>query len=297
MVIMMEPNSFSVINADMVRGLLPARPADSHKGDFGHLLSVCGSVRMPGAAYLAASGAVRCGAGLVTAALPESAYAAIAPKLAEPLLLPLPGNENGTLSAAAFAEIEQGLENKTACLIGCGLGLNDDIKLITTRLVREIKIPLILDADGINAVAGNIDILRAAKADILLTPHPGEMARLLGVTVGDVRADRRGIAKKFAVTYGVTVILKGAGTVVASPGGCFVNPTGNAGMAKGGSGDLLAGMVSSFVAQGMKPPDAAVCGAYLHGLAGDRSAQELSVRGMTPSDMLERLPLLLSEFE
>ncbi len=281
------------------RELFPKRDIMGNKGTFGHVLSVCGSKNMQGAAVLAATGAIRCGAGLVTAAFPESAYSAIASKLTEPLMLPLPSNEEGTFSSAAIPTIVGRTDKASAVLVGCGLGLNFETKELVNALVFNCEKPLIIDADGINAIACNIDILKEAKAPVLLTPHPGEMARLTGKTVAEIEKDRVKTAVDFANEYNVTVLLKGASTVIATPHSnrVYVNTTGNPGMAKGGSGDLLSGMIASFVAQGLNVFDAAVLGAYIHGAAGDRAAHRLSMAGMTPSDCAEMLSELMCEFE
>ncbi|MDR3314163.1 MAG: NAD(P)H-hydrate dehydratase [Oscillospiraceae bacterium] len=282
--------------------LLPQRDPAGHKGSFGHVLSVCGSQRYPGAAVLAALGAAHCGAGLVTAAFPLAAYPAIAPQLTVAPLLPLPGNRQGTLRIAALPALLGAMSGKTALLLGCGLGLNGDTRAITETLLREAPCPLVLDADGINAAAAHIDCLRKAHnpaAPRVLTPHPGEMARLTGVRAEAIQQNREDTALAFAREFGVVLVLKGAGTVVAAPEGdrLYINPTGNDGMAKGGSGDLLAGMLAALLAQGMPAFEAACCAVYLHGLAGDRAAARYSRRGVTPPDCLAALKELLSDFE
>ncbi len=290
--------------------LLPKRDQSGHKGSFGHVLSVCGSLRYPGAAVLAALGAAHCGAGLVTAAFPAAAYPAIAPQLTVTPLLPLPGNRLGTLRIAALPTLLETLQGKNALLLGCGLGLNGDTKALTAALLREATCSFVLDADGINALAqdginaaaAHIDVFREAHdpaISLILTPHPGEMARLTGLSVEEINQNREAIAQDFAKRHRVVLALKGAETVVADAAGrrLYVNSTGNDGMAKGGSGDLLAGMCASLLAQGM-PAFEAVCAAvYLHGLAGDRAAARYSRRGMTPLECLAELKTLLSEFE
>ena len=290
-----------------IQKLLPKRGQDSHKGDFGHLLSVCGSERYQGAAVLAALGAVRCGAGLVTAAFPRAAYAPIAAKLTTTPLLPLPGNRQGTLHVSALPPLREAIKGKSAVLLGCGLGLNADTKEIVQTLLSEIACPLVLDADGINAVAAHMHgegesnpLGRDSRACALpvLTPHPGEMARLAALTIEEIQRDRVQCAQQFANTYHCVLVLKGAGTVVAAPGReAYVNATGNAGLAKGGSGDLLAGMTASLLAQGMDAYDAAVCAVYLHGLAADRAAARFSQRGMTALDCARELKGIFSLFE
>lgn len=282
-----------------IKRMLPKRKPVSNKGTCGHALCVCGSMRMTGAACLAVGGALRCGAGLVTAAFPQSAYAGIAPKLTEPLLLPLDSNFEGTFSFNALADIFEASKRASAVLLGCGIGFNKDTTRLTLNLIKEIKKPVIIDADGINALSTNIDILREAQAPVILTPHPGEMSRLCGKSIAEIVANPIAAAYEFSREYGVTVVLKGANTIVCGcdPTRIYVNPTGNAGLARGGSGDLLAGMTVSLLAQGMKPFEAAVCAVYLHGLCADAVAQKTSMRGMLPSDVLNYLPEFFSKFE
>ena len=288
---------FEVTDDDYVRGLFVPREENTNKGSFGTLLSVCGSRGMAGAAVLSASAALRCGVGLVNLALPASIYPIAASKLAEPVYTLLPDDGEGP-AGLGWTILEQAKKKATACLAGCGLGISARTVSLVQRLIAETEIPLILDADGINAAAQNIDIVKTAKAPLILTPHPGEMARLMKTTAADVQANRLSYAKGFAKEYGVVLVLKGSGTIVAAPDGrvCF-NPTGNPGMAKGGSGDVLAGMIASFAAQGAEPFYAAACGAYLHGLAGDLCARRLSQRAMLPGDMVEELPPLFLQFE
>lgn len=182
-------------------------------------------------------------------------------------------------------------------MIGCGLGGGEDIRLLVESFLRESKAPMVIDADGINAVAQHIDILKEANAPVVLTPHPGEAARLLGAEVRDIQNNRIEFAQKLASGYGVVAVLKGAKTVIAHPGGkTCVNTSGNAGMARGGSGDVLAGMIASFLAQGAQAFDAAVAGVYLHGLAGDRCARALGKISMLPTDLISELPALIKEF-
>jgi len=271
----------------------------ANKGTFGRALSICGSRNMQGAAVLAASSALRCGAGLVTAAFPDAAYNAIAPKLTESLLLPLPSNEAGTFSSGAIPALVEQAEKSSAVLVGCGLGLNLHTKELVSALVQNCTKPMIIDADGINALAANIDILKNIKAPVILTPHPGEMSRLTGMSIADIERDRVNVARRFADEYGVVLLLKGASTVIAGAGrrDAYINVTGNQGMAKGGSGDMLSGIILALLAQGVYPFDAAVLGAYIHGAAGDAAARELSLSSMLASDCIAALPRVLRTLE
>ncbi len=282
---------------DEVRKLFPQRNPISNKGDFGRVLSINGSMKYAGAAYFAAMGAVRSGAGLVVAAFPRCAYPAIGSKLTDTPLLPLPCNELGMLAVGAVPELLKQIEECNAVILGCGLGQSADTREIVETVLINAKCPVILDADGINLICGNIDILKKAHAPLVLTPHPGEMARLCGKSIEEVQANRVATAVNFAENYNVTLVLKGANTVVARPGSkqVFINVTGNSGMAKGGSGDLLAGIMAGFAAQRVE--DFAATAVYVHGKCGDAAAKRLSQRGMTPDDCLRELAKVLSHFE
>lgn len=285
------------IETNLILQNLKPRKSDANKGSYGKVLSVCGSFQMPGAAVLAATGAVRGGAGLVTCACPHSIAAVIASHIAEPIFLPLPETEEGFLSEKALPSLLNALQKATVCLVGCGMGNRQDTSKIVKELILHAVCPIIIDADGINCLADNIDILKAAKSTLILTPHPGEMARLTGKSIADIQSDRITAAKEFAVQHQLVLILKGAGTIVTNGERVYVNTTGNPGMAKGGSGDALSGIIAALLAQGIPPLDAAACGVFLHGAAGDAAAHCFSQRGMTPTDLLAQLPLLLSQYE
>ena len=283
-----------------MKAILPWRDPCGNKGDFGHVLSVCGCERYQGAAALAALGAVHCGAGLVTAAFPRQIYAPLAAKLTVTPLLPLPGNRQGTLHVSALPALREALPGKASVLLGCGLGLNADTIEVVLTLLRETPCPLVLDADGINAAAQHTDSLKALpNRTLVLTPHPGEMARLTGLSTDEIQRNRIGVARRFAEEHRCVLVLKGAQTVIAGPGGACETTSlpPNSGMAKGGSGDLLAGMLASLLAQGMEPFEASLCAVLLHGLAGLRAQKKFSARGMTALDCLDELKGLLSLFE
>ncbi len=286
-----------IYNDNDICNMLPERNPVSNKGDYGRVLSVCGSKSYVGAAYLAAMGAVRSGAGLVFAAFPDCAYPALGAKLTETPLLPLPSNKQGTFTDAAIPPLLDELKKCSIVILGCGLGQSGGVTAVVEAVLKNADCPVILDADGLNVVSRNINILKEAHAPLVLTPHPGEMARLTGLSVAEIMEDRVKAAKAFADEYGITLVLKGANTIVAKNGreSVFINTTGNAGMAKGGSGDLLAGIIAGLAAQGVD--NFAEAGVYIHGLCGDASAKRYSQRGMTPSDCLDKLPEVLSEFE
>ena len=284
---------FETMTRQQVGTLLPRRQKDTNKGDFGKLLCICGSDGMTGAACLSAAAAVRCGAGLCTLAAPAQVQAAVASKLNEPTMLLLPQH----LGEKDLDTLVKRLAVSSACLLGCGLGQGERTTKLLQTVLAHANCPVILDADGINCLASDIDMIKTATAPVILTPHMGEMARLAGFSIEQVLADRLSIAQSFAKEHGVVLVLKGAGTIVATPDGrARICTHGNAGMSKGGSGDVLAGMIASFAAQGIRPADAAVCGVYLHACAGDRAARRLSQYAMTPTDMIGELGGLFLEY-
>lgn len=271
-----------------VLSVLPNRKETAHKGDFGRVLLLCGSRGYTGAAWFAAMGALRTGAGLVYLGVPESIYAIEAIKLNEPIVFPLPEFE-GKLSVAAIDEIQKLLKNMDAVLIGPGLGVSEGTAAVVKAVLSEFSGPVVVDADGINVLAQHMDVLRERQSPTILTPHPGEFSRI----GGDNSIDRQTAAMIFARENHCILVLKGHGTVITDGSQCYINPTGNPGMAVGGSGDVLAGMIVSLLGQGIDPLQAAACGAYLHGAAGDLCAREKGQYGMLPSDMVEVLPRLL----
>ena len=275
------------LNHEAVLHILPDRRPNAHKGDFGRILLLCGSRGYTGAAALAARGALRSGAGLVYLGVPESIYAIEAVKLDEPVVFPLP-EEEGKLSEGAIPEVLERLSNMDAVLIGPGLGQSAGIYSVVKAVLERYCGPVVLDADGINVMAAHKDILRGRTAPTIVTPHPGEFARLGGKSGSRVDA-----AVDMARALGVIVVLKGQGTVITDGEKVYVNPTGNPGMAVGGSGDVLAGIVASFLGQGIAPLDAAACAAWVHGAAGDICAREIGQYGMLPGEMVEVLPRLL----
>ena len=277
-----------VLNHDDILNLLPDRNLESHKGDYGRILLLCGSRGYTGAAALAAMGALRSGAGLVYLGVPESIYSIEAVKLTEPIVFPLP-DKNGMLSINAIEQIIDLLPKMDAVLVGCGMGCSDDTFAVVQTVLSEYNGPVILDADGINVLAGHIDILRGRTGTTIITPHAVEFQRLGGIFA----QDRLDAAKSIAIQSNAIVLLKGHNTVITDGNRHYVNPTGNPGMAVGGSGDVLAGIITALIGQGIEPLEAAACGAWLHGAAGDLCAEEIGQYGMLPSDMLEVLPRLL----
>lgn len=271
-----------------VSALLPERNPFSHKGDFGSLLLLCGSQGYTGAAALAAMGALRAGAGLVYLGVPESIYGIEAVKLTEPIVFPLPETD-GMLGEGAIEPLSSRLDAVDAVLIGPGLGRSQAVVSVVKYVLERFRGPVVLDADGINAMRAHKDILRGRTSPTILTPHEGEFLRFGGV-LGE---DRIAAAAALARDIGGIIVLKGHQTVTTDGQRCYVNTTGNPGMAVGGSGDVLAGILTALLGQGLAPMEAAACAVWLHGAAGDICAKELGQYGMLPSDMLQVLPRLL----
>ena len=271
-----------------IQRILPDRDPWGHKGTFGRVLLLCGSRGYTGAAYLAAMGALRSGAGLTFLGVPESIYAIEAVKLNEPVVFPLP-DKDGKLSRDAIPEILRRLPNMDAVLIGCGLGQSEDTLEVVKSVLQNAECPVVLDADGINVISMHKDIVRGRKKPTILTPHDGEFARL-GGTIGQ---DRMLSARTMARELGAIMLLKGHETCITDGYTDYLNKTGNPGMAVGGSGDVLAGIIVSLLGQGIPPLESAACGAWLHGAAGDICRQEIGQYGMLPTDMLTALPRLM----
>ena len=278
------------ITGAFVRRSLPRRDPEGHKGTFGKVLCVCGSVGYTGAPIFAGRGAVRTGSGLVFLAVPESVWPVAAVKSDEAMPFPVPEAE-GRLSLLAEEPIRRRAESCDAVLIGCGLGRGWQTDALVRKLLT-IEKPLVLDADGLNALSGREELLQKRAAPTILTPHEGEFLRL----GGGLSAGREAAAAAFSEKYGVYLVLKGHRTVVAAPDGRLaVNGTGNSGMAKGGSGDVLAGMLLSLLGQGCETFDACCAAVWLHGRAGDLAAADKGERGMTPTDLLEQIPYALKD--
>ncbi len=277
------------IDAQVLHTWLPRRQRNAHKGDFGRILLLCGAVGYSGAPALAAQAAVRSGAGLAFVGVPRDIYSIVAGKLLEPMVFPLP-SEGGRLSEAAIPEILERLKGCDACLIGCGLGKSKGVRRVVEAVLTHAACPIVLDADGINVLQGHIDVLRGAACPVVLTPHDGEYARLMGSMPTE---DRLTAAWKLHEKTGATVLLKGHRTLICGDEKCYVNRCGNPGMATGGSGDVLAGILVSLLGQGLPLSRAAAAAAWLHGTAGDLCAKRLGEYGMLPSDLMEELPRLL----
>jgi len=291
-----EKINTTLLNKNSLWGLIGRREPDAHKGDFGHLLIVAGSPGKVGAAIMAAKGALRAGAGLVSVASPINLVPIVQQQVFEAMCIPSAESIDGTIGTGAENELLRAAGKMSACAIGPGLSTHHETVPMVRNFIRQITIPVVIDADALNALAGSLDTLKKARAPIVMTPHPGEMGRLLGISSAEVQKDRINIAAAFAAKYNVTLVLKGAGTVVATPHGqVSINSTGNPGMAAGGTGDVLTGMISSLLAQGYTPGQAACLGVYLHGRAGDLAAQEKGEAGMIAGDLIEKIPDAIKE--
>ena len=279
-------------------GLLPPRASDTHKGDLGHVFLLAGSVGLSGAAALCAWGALRIGAGLVTVGIPKSLHQPMVEKLTEAMLKLLPETKEGSLALQGLPEILSTIERMDAIALGPGLSQHTQTKELIRQALLRITKPLVLDADGLNAVAEEMSVLKKLMLPIILTPHPGEMGRLIRQSADDVQRDRVGTAQAFASHYNVVVVLKGHQTVVASfDGTTYINETGNPGMATGGSGDVLTGMITGLLGQRLSLFDAARLGVYLHGLAGDMAAKEIGEVGLIASDLVDRIPQAIRHYQ
>jgi len=270
---------------------LPKRKKETNKGDYGHVFIIAGSPGFTGAAALCSKAALLCGSGLATLGIAKGLNTILARKLTEVMTKPLPETSAGTLSEKAFAQIMEFSKKADCVAIGPGLSREPGTQKLVRKLIVSLRKPVVLDADGLNAIAGCAPLLKRALAPVVVTPHPGEMARLTGLPVNASLGGKERVAKTFANKYNVVCVLKGHRTVVARPDGkTYVNNTGNPGMAKGGTGDVLTGMIASFIGQGIGPFEAASLGVYLHGLAGDLAAKEKGEASMLASDLLDKIP-------
>ena len=283
---------YDFLNADTIRLMLHRRDRQAHKGHFGHCLIIAGSTGKTGAAALSANSAVRAGSGLVTLGAAESIHSILEIKTTEVMTFPLPDSGSGHLTNSAFPAIEKLLAGKDAVAIGPGLDRRPGTYALVQNLVETVALPLVIDADGLNALAEDITVLKRKKSQqVILTPHPGEMSRLLGTSIPDVEAIRISVAQEFARNYDVYLVLKGARTIIASPTGtAAINGSGNPGMATGGMGDVLTGIIVSLLGQGYAAWDACCLGVFLHGFAADMVAEEKGEIGINASDVLEKLP-------
>ncbi len=275
---------------NIVKKAVYRRSDDANKGMLGSLLMICGCYGMAGAAVMAGKASLRCGIGLLKCAVVKSIYSIMASQLYEGVFFPLNQTADGKLSKSNIEFLLTEASRSSAVLIGCGLSVCDDTKQIVDDFIKNCETPIVLDADGLNCIAENPDVLKNKRSEIIITPHPGEMARLVGTNAQEINRNRVKTAVDFSENYGVVTVLKGAGTIIASPDGrVLINRTGNSGMATGGSGDVLAGMTAALLAQGANPCDAAAAAVYLHGLAGDIAAEKFGKISMLPTDLIDEI--------
>ncbi len=279
------------IDEEFAASLIPRRKKDSNKGSYGRVLVIGCSTGMTGAGCMAAGAALRSGAGLVYLGVPRSLAAVCSTMFHEPIILPFEDEEKGYFLPGCLEALKARIEGCSAVALGPGMSLNEDTVNLVHNIIEYIDKPFVIDADGLNAVAKDISILKKLKAPVVITPHPGEMARLAGITIEQVQNNRIEIAREFACKWNTVTVLKGAATVVASPDGIiYINTTGNPGMATAGAGDVLTGLITGLMAQGAKALDAALAGVYLHGLAGDIQAKIIGEHGLTAGDILNEIP-------
>jgi NAD(P)H-hydrate epimerase len=285
------------LTADLIKNYFQHRSPDAHKGTTGHLLVISGSSGKTGAAVLTAMSAVRSGAGLVTLGIPASLNPIVESQVIEAMTYPLHDDAQGRLTESSFNNIKDILDGKKCIAIGPGIDVTDETKKLVNKIICECEIPLVIDADGLNCIEGNVSILKKRTSPVILTPHPGEMARLTNTSSSSIQKDRVKCSRDFAQSYNVYLVLKGARTVIAHPNGSiYINPTGNSGMASGGMGDVLTGIIGSFVTQGYTPEAATHMGVYIHGAAADTLSQEYGPVGFIASDIIDALPVEIGEF-
>lgn len=288
---------YELLLSESVDYILPPRYEDTHKGTYGHLFIIAGSPGKSGAAALSAMGAQRSGTGLVTVGVPKSLNPIMEQKTTEAMTEPLPETALETLGADSIERVLEIIkERKTAVAIGPGISTTNETREFLYEIIRSCEVPMLIDADALTLVGDNPKILLEAKAPIVLTPHPGEMSRLAEISTEEVQADRIGVSVEFSSKYNVYLVLKGARSIISTPQGeIFINTTGNAGMASGGSGDVLTGIIGGLLAQRLDPADACKLGVFIHGLAGDMLAEQNGEAGIIASDLANAVPKALSE--
>jgi len=285
------PHHFSLTEPSHLKDSFSLEAPDIHKGNRGHLLVLAGSTGKTGAAALTAMGGLRAGAGLVTLGIPETLNAILEEKLTEAMTVPLPATGDGTLSEKAWEAIQALFRGKTAVALGPGLSTHPETASLVKKIVAECPLPMVIDADGLNALAGSLDTLKEAASRTILTPHPGEMARLSGLDTPEIQKDRISAATGFVQTHGCYLVLKGARSLIAMPDGTLhVNPTGNPALSSGGSGDVLTGLIGGFLARRFPLAKAAVGGPFIHGLAADLLAEQRGSTGVLAGELLQVIP-------
>ncbi|MFQ5796924.1 MAG: NAD(P)H-hydrate dehydratase [Candidatus Bipolaricaulia bacterium] len=291
-------SGIALLDESYIRARVPTRQPYSHKGDYGKVFLLAGSQGYTGAAALAGESALRAGAGLVYLGIPETLNPILEGKLTEVITVPLPDAGDGTFSESGLAAAEEQLKRVDVLGLGPGLSRAPGVSQLVRKLLPRVQVPTVVDADGINVLNEGPDLLKQLSNETILTPHPGELSRLIDRKIAEIERDRVGVAKQVASDFEVILVLKGVPTVIALPSGAvFVNPTGNSGLASGGSGDVLTGMIVGLLAQGLTPSDAAIVGVYLHGLIADRLRETTGERAMIAGDLVRTMPEVLKTFE
>lgn len=280
------------LNNKLISPLIPKRTSNSNKGTYGRALFVTGSLGMTGSGYLCGKAAFRCGVGLVYLAVPSSLLHIYGVNLPESIQIPLDSTERGIIKEANSNLILNEIKQKDVLCFGPGLTSDDNIKNLAYNLLPKVNIPMVIDADGLNVIGEDKQFFASVNSPVVITPHPGEMSRLTGLAIKEIQKNRIEVCKRYSVDTKVITVLKGNNTVISTPDGeVFINTTGNSGMATAGTGDVLAGMISSFIAQGSSPKDAALAGVYLHGLSGDIASEFKGEHSVMASDLVEHIPL------
>ncbi|NIP38393.1 MAG: NAD(P)H-hydrate dehydratase [Candidatus Dadabacteria bacterium] len=294
-----ESINVELLTAGSIKPLLNKRNRDTHKGTYGHLFIIAGSAGKSGASVLSALGAERIGSGLTTVGIPKSLNAVIEEKLTEAMTEPLPETKDGLLGNTSLKKtLEIISDKKTALAIGPGISTSKQTESFMLKLLKKCDIPVVIDADAITLISKNLSVLKNFNIPVVLTPHPGEMARLIGKKNRDVQDDRIDVSRSFSRKYGVYLVLKGARTVISTPDGkIFINPTGNPGMAAGGMGDVLTGIIGGLLAQGYNAENSCKIGVFLHGLAGDMASKEISESGFLASEVADLTPKAINEIK
>ena len=282
-----------------IKEMLPKREKESHKGTYGRVGIIAGSLGMTGAAYLATMAALRSGSGLVYTIVPESLCQILSSKLIEAIIKPIEDEGKGHFTQKGLKKVKQIINALDILVLGPGIGVDEDRIGFVSEILLNYEGPIVLDADGLNCISqGKQELLLERKGATIITPHPGELSRLIGVSIKEIQKNRLEYSKEVSNKYNIITVLKGANTIVSNPKGeVFINPTGNPGMATAGSGDVLAGMIASFVGQGIMPYEACILGVYCHGLAGDLAKLDKGEYGMIASDILDKIPYSIGKLE
>ena len=288
----------NIINESLVKEIIPKRKDKSHKGDYGRAGIIAGSLGMTGAAFLACQSALRSGSGLVYSIIPQSLALIMSIKLTEVIIKPVKDDNKGHFTKSSVNYIKKIINQMDTIALGCGLGVNEDTIQMVEEILSYTNNPVVLDADGLNCISHNTDVLKNRQGDTIITPHPGELSRLLNVSIDEIQNNRVKYAKIASQRFGVITVLKGHNTIISDvKGKIFINSTGNSGMATAGSGDVLTGIITGFIGQGFGVVNSSIAGVFIHGLAGDLAAQNKGKYAMIATDIIEGLPYTIKLWE